>query len=132
MRTGSNQIDAKAMELAGQAEIVKNAVADRAVAVIEQYRKGKHHGREVSMILAELFDAANDTVERMVVDALAEVRCQASPPAGCSAADDEGRVQCPDCAKLVRDTHRIDGLYVCIDCWEHRYQVKFNMKPGAR
>jgi hypothetical protein len=62
-------MDAKVMELAGQAEIVKNAVADRAVAVIEQYRKGKHHGREVSMILAELFEAANDTVERMVVDA---------------------------------------------------------------
>lgn len=62
-------MDAKVMELAGQAEIVKGAVADRAIAVIEQYRKGKHHGREVSMILAELFEAANDTVERMVVDA---------------------------------------------------------------
>jgi O-phosphoseryl-tRNA(Cys) synthetase len=62
-------MDAKVMELAGQAEIVKGAVADRAISVIEQYRKGKLHGREVSMILAELFEAANDTVERMVVDA---------------------------------------------------------------
>jgi len=51
-------------------------------------------------------------------NAPAEARCQASPPAGCSAADDEGRVPCPDCGKLVRVTNRIDGLYVCIDCWE--------------
>ena len=67
--SGKETMDAKVMDLAGQAEIVKNAVADRAVAVIEQYRQGKYHGREVSTILAELFEAANDTVERMVVDA---------------------------------------------------------------
>jgi hypothetical protein len=45
---------------------------------------------------------------------------------------DEGRVPCPDCGKMVRVTSRIDGLYVCIDCWERRYQVKFKAQVQAR
>lgn len=61
-------MDTIVKELAGQAEVVKGAVADKAIAIIEQYRNGKHHGREVSMILAELFNASNDSVERMVVE----------------------------------------------------------------
>ena len=62
-------MDAKIMKLAEQVATVKSAVADRAIVVIEKYRNGKIHGRAVASILSELFEAANDTVERMLVDA---------------------------------------------------------------
>lgn len=78
-------------------------------------------------------DQHNDCARyaRHRANAPAESRCKASPPAGCSAADDDGRVSCPDCGKSILVTNRIDGLYVCIDCWERRYRTKFNMKPNA-
>ena len=63
------EMDAKIMKMAEQVAIVKSAVADRAIVVIEKYRNGKSHGRSVASILSELFEAANDTVERMLVDA---------------------------------------------------------------
>lgn len=49
----------------GQWACMRGAVADKAIAVIEQYRGGRYHGREVSCILAELFEAANDSFESM-------------------------------------------------------------------
>ena len=57
-------------EMVGKVNVVKGAVADKAITVIEEYRAGKHHGREVSAILAELFESTNDTVEWMLAQAV--------------------------------------------------------------
>ena len=51
----------------GQWQCMRGVVADRAIAVIEEYRGGRFHGREVSCILAEMFEAANDSFERMML-----------------------------------------------------------------
>ncbi len=51
----------------GQWEFMRGVVADKALAVIEKYRGGQYHGREVACILGELFETANDVVDRMML-----------------------------------------------------------------
>jgi len=58
----------KIEELGRKADVIRELVADKAITVIEKYRNRGYHGREVSGILANLFEAVNDTVEQKVVD----------------------------------------------------------------
>jgi hypothetical protein len=48
--------------------LLRGVVVDRAAAITERYRKGELHGREVSTMLGELFNAANDVIEQQPVD----------------------------------------------------------------
>jgi len=57
-------------------QLMRGVVADKAITVIEEYRSGKHHGRDVSAILSELFEAANDTFEAAVL----KVPARPKPP----------------------------------------------------
>lgn len=55
------------MTLKHQVDTVKGAVADKAISIVKEYRQGRHHGREVSLMLSCLFESANDTVERCLI-----------------------------------------------------------------
>lgn len=43
--------------------IMRGAVAARARQIIDEYREGHRHGRDVAIILGDLFVAANDTID---------------------------------------------------------------------
>jgi hypothetical protein len=47
--------------------LMRGVVADSASAVLTEYRNGRYHGREVACILGELFETANDVVDRMML-----------------------------------------------------------------
>lgn len=46
-----------------QWEYMRGVVADKALAIIGEYRHGRYHGREVACILGELFETANDVID---------------------------------------------------------------------
>lgn len=55
------------MATIGQMQCMKDVVADKAIVIINEYRAGRYHGREVACILGNMFEAVNDTVESMML-----------------------------------------------------------------
>lgn len=47
---------------------LKQVVADWAISVITEYKHGRYHGREVSQMLSNAFEALNDTVEKELMN----------------------------------------------------------------
>ena len=71
---------------------------------------------EVSAVTLAMNDAL---IERGAVSFLESKGYKVIPPD-----PDKNKYQCPDCAQLVLHLDRIDGLRVCVSCWEKRYLAK--------